>query len=302
MDHNMITTENVTSYLQQAILKRNADNGGFFASMSHQKPCPVATSWMILACLSGGVQTEEIKTAREYLSATQAKDGRICLDENYTAAFWPTALTTLALQGSTDFKIHYEKAIQFLLKTTGIHYKKNSDSPTEHDTSIQGWPWIENTHSWIEPTALSILALKIAGYTEHTRVREGIQMIMDRQLDRGGWNYGNTSVFGKELFPMPASTAIAISALAGSVSRADIDKSIDYLKSRIDKIKAPFSLGWAILGLSAWNERPANIEEKITESLALQKKYGAFQTPLLSLLLIACTAPKGLPGIFQTES
>lgn len=302
MDQNMITAENVTNYLEQTILKRKADNGGFLSSIAHKQPCPVATSWAILACLACGNKTEAIKIARMYLSTLQREDGRICLDENYTAAFWPTALAILAWQGATDYKNQYNQAIQFLLKTTGIHYKKKADSPLGHDTSIQGWPWIEKTHSWIEPTALSILALKIAGYKEHARVKEGIRMIMDRQLDRGGWNYGNITIFGKELFPIPDSTAIAISALVGSVSRADIDKSIYYLKSQIDKIKAPFSLGWGILGLSAWNERPANIEEKITESLALQKKYGAFQTPLLSLLLIACKAPNGLPGIFRTES
>ena len=41
-------------------------------------------------------------------------------------------------------------------------------------------------------------------------------MIMDRQLDRGGWNYGNITIFGKELFPIPDSTAIARFAGVGS--------------------------------------------------------------------------------------
>jgi hypothetical protein len=302
MNPKMINAKNVINYLNETILTRKAGNGGFFPSITHKKPCPVATSWAILACLSSGIKTEEIKTAQAYLSAIQREDGRICIDVHNSAAFWPTALAILAWQGASEYRNQYDKAIQFLLNTTGIHFPKEADAPTGHDTSIHGWPWIENTHSWIEPTALSILALKIAGHTEHVRVKEGIKMIMNRQLNNGGWNYGNTTVFGRELYPMPDSTAIAISALYGSISRPDIDKSIDYLKSRIEKIKAPFSLGWGILGLSVWDERPGEIKEKILESLNLQKTYGEFQTSLLSLLLISYTAPKGLQGIFQTES
>lgn len=298
----MIKDKILINNLNKTILTRRAGNGGFFPSITHKKPCPVATSWAILACLSSGIKKEEIKTAQAYLSAIQREDGRICIDEHYTGAFWPTALSILAWQGASDYRKQHNNAIQFLLNTTGKHYAKKSDDAAGHDPSIHGWPWIENTHSWIEPTALSILALKIAGHAEHVRVKEGIRMIMDRQLNNGGWNYGNTTSFGRELFPMPDSTAIAISALAGSIARRDIDKSINYLKSQIEKIKAPFSLGWCIIGLSAWDERPKKIEEKILESLNLQKTYGEFQTSLLSLLLISLTASKGLQGIFQNES
>jgi hypothetical protein len=32
-----------------------------------------------------------------------------------------------------------------------------------YDASIAGWPWVPETHSWVEPTALSILVLRRAG-------------------------------------------------------------------------------------------------------------------------------------------
>ena len=42
-------------------------------------------------------------------------------------------------------------------------------------------------------------------------------MMLDRQLPHGGWNYGNTYVFGRELRPMPESTGAALTGLAGQV-------------------------------------------------------------------------------------
>jgi hypothetical protein len=217
-------------------------------------------------------------------------------------AFWPTSLSILAWQGASEFGNEQNKAVQFLCFASGKHFLKEDDSPAGHDTSVRGWPWIGNTHSWVEPTALAVLALKIAGHAENDRVKDGLELLMDRQLRHGGWNYGNTTVFGKELLPMPDSTAIALSALEGLVPRSEIDKSIRYLKTRIDHIRAPFSLGWSILGLSAWGERPGKIEERILGCLDLQKTYGEFKTDLLSLLLISSMAPRGLAEIIQREN
>ena len=82
------------------------------------------------------------------------------------------------------------------------------------DQSILGWPWVAGTHSWLEPTASSIIALDREGLGDHPRVEEGIRMILDRALTQGGWNYGNKSVFGKTLRPHPGPTGMALVALA----------------------------------------------------------------------------------------
>src|SRR5262249_9989037 len=83
-----------------------------------------------------------------------------------------------------------------------------------HDPSLIGWPWIDGTHSWMEPTALAILALGREGLAAHARVAEGVRLLYDRALPHGGWNYGNRSVFGRELRPQPGPTGLALLALA----------------------------------------------------------------------------------------
>lgn len=146
----------------------------------------------------------------------------------------------------------------------------------------------------VEPTALTLLSLRIAGHEDHGRALEAVRLLMDRQLPKGGWNYGNTAVYGQELYPQPENSGIALCALSGLVSRVDVQRSIDYLKSRIIRLRTPFSLGWGLLGLGSWGVRPAEAGSWVLESLDRQKNYGSYETTLLSLLILAFHARGGL--------
>jgi len=81
-------------------------------------------------------------------------------------AFWPTSLAVLAWHGSNQHRESQNRAIRFLLDVSGSHWKNMHDSPIQHDTSLRGWSWTEGTHSWIEPTALAIIALELTGQTK----------------------------------------------------------------------------------------------------------------------------------------
>ena len=112
-------------------------------------------------------------------------------------------------------------------------------------------------------------------------------MILDRQLSSGGWNYGNKIVFNKELRPIPEYTGIALTALAGLAEKGQIKLSLDYLTNEVQKLRTPLSLAWSIFGVSAWSNHPADLHDWILESLDLQKKFGSYNTVLLSQLLVA---------------
>jgi hypothetical protein len=122
---------------------------------------------------------------------------------------------------------------------------------------------------------------------------------MNRQLSSGGWNYGNTTVYGTELAPMPESTGLALSALSGLVKKQDVSISINQLRDTAETLTTPFSLGWAILGLAAWGERPRNANTLIDRCLNRQGRYGVYDTSLLSLLLVAYKADRGLIYAFS---
>jgi hypothetical protein len=119
-------------------------------------------------------------------------------------------------------------------------------------------------------------------------------MILDRQLPNGGWNYGNTSVFDQVLRPMPETTGMALEALAGSVSEHRVETSLRRLAEEVTHLRTPLALAWAVLGLGAWNRRPPLAEDWIQAVLKRQKRYGPYDTALLSLLLLAFYARTGL--------
>jgi hypothetical protein len=243
-----------------------------------------ATAWAILA-LADRSCIDTISRARSRLAAGQLEDGRVSISVEHPRAFWPTALAALAWHGSVSHKDHQDRAISFLLQTAGRHWERKPDDVWSHDAAIRGWPWIENTFSWVQPTALALLALRLSGNSGHSRAREAMRMIMDRQLPHGGWNYGNAIVYGQELYPQPESTGMALAAIAGGVERKEVELSIRYLNT--GRYRTPLSLGWALLGLGAWGERPRGAQKWIVESLHRQGKYGEYGTTLLSLLILA---------------
>ena len=100
-----------------------------------------------------------------------------------------------------------------------------------HDTTLQGWPWVVGTHSWVEPTAINLLALRSAGQAGHPRCREAVKLLLDRQLPAGGWNYGNTTVLGHVLRPQVQPTGLALAALAGETDiRPKVLRSLEWLE------------------------------------------------------------------------
>ena len=282
-------------------LKERSLTDGGFASRVRGGYRPDSTAWAIIALNAAGIDDPMIHLARSRLVSDQLEDGRIPVSPSHPEAFWPTPVVILAWQGSPVHGEPQSLAVKFLLDTTGAYWPKDPDAAMAHDTSIKGWSWIEHTHSWVDPTALSLQALKVTGHEKHQRSAEAVRMLLDRQLPRGGWNCGNTMVFGKELRPMPDSTGMALDALSGMVSLKKIRDSIDYLKNRIRKVRSPLSLGWGILGLGAWGEKPVETPKWLMECWRLQDRYGSYDTSLISMILLARLAPSGLRSAMERK-
>jgi hypothetical protein len=285
----------------ETVRKRSISEGGF-AMYDGESFRPDATAWAVMALEASGSGQHLKNAACQRLARSQLSDGRITVFEGYPESYWPTSLALLAWKKVQGFESQAELATQFLINTSGKHWSKQKDSASAHNTSIKGWPWIEGTYSWIEPTAMAVLALKSYGFKEHARVREAVRMILDRQLPSGGWNYGNKIVFNKELKPIPEYTGIALTALAGLGEKGKIIQSIKYLTNEIKKLRTPLALAWSIFGVSAWSNQPTNFQKWIFESLYLQKKYSSYNTTLLSQLSIAYFTGGDFIGFLNRKS
>lgn len=275
--------------VREKVIQRSISGGGIADGPGGEFRTD-STAWGILALSNAGEPRTILAAHCARLTGEQGQDGRVWIDRRHSDSAWPTALAVLAWQGSTASQVAKDRAVQFLLHTTGIHAARKTGDPAEHDTLLKGWPWNDSTASWIEPTALGVLALQAAGHESHARVQEAIRMLLNRQLPHGGWNYGNTLVFGRELHPAPESTGAALAGLAGSVGRSQVSRSLDYLLGEIDRLRTPISLGWGLLGLAAWEVRPPNVLVLAERCLTDEARYGSYNTSALSLLFLGVRA------------
>jgi hypothetical protein len=271
-----------------------ATPGGGFADRPGGSYRSDATAWTILALDRAGRGGPVLEKARTRLSQDQMEDGRLTISRQHPDAFWPTSLAALAWSGVPAHEKSRNRAVHFLLETTGRHFPTEKNSPVSHDTALRGWPWIDATHSWVEPTALAIIALDTCGFRDHDRVHEASRLLLNRQLAHGGWNYGNTTVFGQQLHPNLESTGAALHALEGRVSRSEIQRSLDYLVVRVQNLQTPLALGWSLLGLRSWGLLPSNALRLVERCLSRQERFGPYETTALCLLLCAASSARGL--------
>ncbi len=280
-------------------LRARASTGGGFLDRRGGRYRSDATAWAIMTLSASGADADILIRARTRLAKDQYEDGRIPIGPESPDATWPTSLAVLAWHGSPLHQEALSRAVSFLLRSSGRHWKGTAQAAVGHDTALRGWPWVDDTHSWVEPTALAISALKAAGLSRHPRVHEGVRLLADRQLPGGGWNYGNTRVFGREQLPSPECTGAALQALAGLLPRRQVERSLAYLHARAEQLRTPIGLGWSLSGLSAWDELPREAEAWVRASLDRETRYGGgYDTTSLCLLL----RPLAVTGTLTTES
>lgn len=291
--------ETLLSHALSTIAGKRLPEGGF-ASDDYGSFRSDATALAALAFASAKSSRQSVEPACEALARHQQADGRLPVFDASTHTVWPTSLAILAWKKSGGFDSQISRAVHFLINSSGRHWPREKDAPGDHDTSIRGWPWTEDTHSWIEPTSLAVIALKTCGQENHPRIAEAVHMILDRQLPSGGWNCGSVRVFGKELLPAPDSTGYALTALAGSPDGERVSRSIGYLREKVTTLRTPLALSWAVFGLTAWSQGPEECRRWLLESFELQNRYGRYDTALLSQLVVAYYSRGDLWGFLRS--
>ena len=283
-----MASDSITPH-RDALLARARPDGSFAVAPGSDAR-PDATAWAAVALHVTGGAEKTVAAARRNLATLQQPDGSVPILPERPSAAWPTPLALLAWLPDPAFRPQANAAAAWLLSHPGLHWPKDPKATYGHDPSIKGWPWIEGTHSWVEPTAQVMLALAAMGRGEAPQLAEAARMLLDRQLPRGGWNYGNTVVFHHTLLPMPESTGEALTALAAlpkPPDRAAVAASITYQASPECAVATPLTAAWRAFGLTAWNAATPDVLDRVTEALAKQTRYGPYDTPLLAQGLAA---------------
>ncbi|HEV3342081.1 MAG TPA: hypothetical protein VG125_17060 [Pirellulales bacterium] len=231
------------------------------------------------------------------LGELQATDGSVGVAPDRPSPGWPTgwavlAWTALATNGGGSVhQQHVNRAVAWMLSQHGRTFATPSEMG--HDARLDGWPWVDGTHPWVEPTAVNLLALKATGHGQLPRSREAAAMLVDRLLPDGGSNYGNTTVLGQVLRPHVEPTGLALLALAGeSDPSGRIERSLRYLENCLAKTPAAVSLAYGVMGLAAHGRRPAAADDWLAAAARQTKSY---QRSPLRRGLIALAAAQRCP-------
>lgn len=262
---------------------------------------PAALTALALACHGN---FGAARRPAQWLAEIQAPDGSVGVDATQTTPAWPTSLAILAWNylaaatGESDFSEQLDRAIRWSLAAHGTTAAQQAH--VGHDTMLTGWSWADNTHSWVEPTAMFVMALKAVGLGEHPRTREAVRLLVDRLLPQGGCNYGNTIVLGQALLPHVQPTGLALIALAGEgASDPRIEKSIAYLERELTVDLATASLCYGLLGLTAHDRRPAQSANWLAAALDRETNH---KPSCYKLALIALASDDSLDWLSPSES
>ena len=256
------------------------------------------TALAALALLAHG-RADRARPHLDWLAEVQGIDGSIGVEAGQGNPGWPTGWAIVAWQLAANtisprsrYAAPLERAAGWLLSVEGssIEYLDK----TGHDTTIIGWPWVQGTHSWIEPTAISVLALKHAGLVDHPRTREGVRLLVDRLLRSGGCNYGNTIIFGQQLRPHLQPTGLTLLALAGDRAASPrIARAIDYLRGELSAQTPTASLAYGVLGLAAQGALPDDTRDWIAAaaSRTLARDASCYKLALAALAALGGASP-----------
>jgi hypothetical protein len=262
---------------------------------SREEPPTVEPTALAALALMAAGRGAAVMPALDWLLNVQSADGSLGIDADARQPCWPTGWAILAWNAAVDtipaakaeWPAAATRAVAWMLTLCGrpVEYENKEQCFVGHDTTLQGWPWVEGTHSWVEPTAINVLALRRANQADHPRCREAVKLLLDRQLSKGGWNYGNTTVLGHVLRPQVQPTGLALAALAGeSEIRPKVQHSLNLLTHTLSPRTTTASLCYAVMGLAEHGVWPHAAGEWL--SSAYQRTLARHGSPYHAALLI----------------
>ncbi len=280
----------LAAHLERSIVQATGADGAwpyYAGRASRIEP----TCWAVLGLSVAGAEPAATERGLSYLRRVQQPDGMLLEDGVGTVNYgWNgLALLTDVIASGPSSDSWRDRLVETLLQTKGVVLPDTFD--IRQNNQLQAWSWTEGTFSWVEPTALCLLALKKAGVSGPAvaaRVEEAEAVLFDRVCDVGGWNYGNSQVLRQDLRPYVPTTALALLALQDRRSHAVVQRSLDWLAEHATTEPAAMALSLAILCLQAFG-RPVDAPRALlVEQQARTDFLG--NVHLMSMALVALVA------------
>jgi hypothetical protein len=213
---------------------------------------------------------------------------------------WTTALALCTLNSTGDFTAAREEAFRWLYAERGREghwfwrWKfKTSDRNVRFDPDKYGWPWVTGSASWVIPTAFSIIAIEqftVCNRSEESekRIHLGVEMLLDRACVDGGWNSGNSLVYGVPLRPHVEATAIALLALQDEQRTEMVQKSLSWLRQNATSVDSVSSLAWCILTFFVYQEPIGGLRNRLATIIGEGRDIRNNATLATAILALKC--------------
>jgi Prenyltransferase and squalene oxidase repeat len=289
--------DSVGDILAELLLKRQLASGGWSFLGSRQSSVEVTS----LAVLALGLDAEDARRSGfAHLLASQRPDGGWPAFDGDSDGSWATALALCTLNITGDFAAARENALRWLDAERGREghwfwrWKfKTVDRSVRFDPDKYGWPWIPGSASWVIPTAFTIIAIKqFTVCNRHAssekRIQLGVEMLLDRACVDGGWNSGNSVVYGVALRPHVEATAIALLALQDERRTEVIQKSLSWLRQNAASIDSASSLAWCILSLFVYQEPVGGLKNRLAAIIGDGRDIRNNATLATAILALKC--------------
>lgn len=292
-----VTDQRLESNVSRELFKRKLPDGGwsFFGStqISIEVTCLAS---MAMNSIEMGATAHTIGA----LLGSQTPEGSWPAFVGDTDGSWVTALAISTLNIVNDPSDAREKAFHWMLQTRGRegHWLwkwkfKTADRQVRFDPEKYGWPWTPGANSWVIPTAFAIIALKQFTVCDRTaasenRVRTAVSMLFNRACDGGGWNAGNSMVYGVPLVPHIEPTALSLMALQDEPRTPLIRSSVEWLKVTSSGCHSIESLSWSILALFIFQETIDELQTRLASLMASPASISNNATLGLGLLALRC--------------
>jgi hypothetical protein len=304
----------ITRVLVEELLSRRGNNAGWGYRSGGQYSAEATA----LAALAGWQQLDApARTAiLDYWKSHQLPDGGwSSITPSRSGGNWPTAIIADTLAQVAPNHPSLPKALRSLVSAKpGEAFWlwrlkfRTTDTQVRFDPSKYGWGWVSDSVSWVIPTPGAILALEcglclglIRGKEVERRMALGCSMLLDRMCPGGGWNAGNSVVYGVALAPHIDVTSIALARLRFHYHLPEVRQSFSWLLTA--DCSSAYSLAWKILALQSYvdvrsDARPAM--EGAQAKLAVLTQEPA-QTAENSTLALSILALSGNPNPFALE-
>ncbi|MFN7982036.1 MAG: hypothetical protein U0Q11_09280 [Vicinamibacterales bacterium] len=294
------TRDELIARLRQRLLaSANQAGWGYTAGkVSRIEP----TCWALIALAYTAPATDQWPSFAAdhlgFLKRLQQPDGLLSETEPALCNLAANGLAALVLGNDVVAPSHadeYVRLIEGLVRLKGVRLEPVDP---RQDSTLQGWPWVPETFSWVEPTAWCLLALKRAARSpdrEGIRARcvEAERLLANRMCNGGGWNFGNALALGQDLRPYVPTTAVALMALQSASRSTTVQTSLIWLEAERLSEPGAMTLALTSICLRLYGAQTIDVDERLATIVEQSERGGNLLATALALCALTGSRHQG---------